>query len=161
MPFLVYAAVDFTDQPGRVSTQRYQLGRALEDDFSNMTAVMTDFDDLVDALNVLTWDTIYQARAEIVTTLTPLSPNVAATNANYAFVRTRVSSGASSGEETYFIVPAWDNAVYSEDKDGMLSAAFLTAAADVAVQLGYGEDGDPVEVVAAQARERKVWKRNI
>ena len=66
-------------------------------------------------------------------------PNVASNNQVRAFTRTTLDNDAGEG---YFIVPAWDDIVFDEDDNNMLSPAYNTAASAVSALIRDMESGE-------------------
>lgn len=120
--------VDFLDSAERTATVSYLLQQQYDTTANtgagNMDDVLTAASDLVTALDVLTWDHISQHRVSLVVPDSGASANVAANNQVVAFSRV-VDAGGANGR---FEVPAWDDAVYDQDSNNLLSPAYNVAA---------------------------------
>lgn len=143
--------VGFTDAQETTREVAYRLATGLETDGSNIADVLAARDDLIIALNVLTWDHIEFARIEVTDIGAGLSANVAANNQVYAFSRTTLSGG----DKGFFELPAWDDATFDADSNHLLSAAYNTAAAAVALLTLDPETGQTWTVDFSQSRARK------
>lgn len=123
--------VDFLDAAERIATKTYRLQDNYDSTANagagNMNAIISDVNDLVTALNVLTWDAIVEARPKLVIA-TGGTANIAANNQVEAFIRCKNGDDNPAS----FSVPAWDDDVFDQDSNNLLSAAFNTAAQDVA-----------------------------
>jgi hypothetical protein len=151
--FPIDVEFDFEDAPGRISRQTYRMDIEYNDVINNMDDVVAQAADLRAALQLLTWDKIRFYRVIVQADYSSAAdPNIAANNQIHAFVRTRDENGARSS----FDVPAWDDDVYAENTKGMLSPAFLTAAATVSALLRNPDTGDDIVGIDwAQSRTHK------
>lgn len=148
----VYVTVGFTDSAERTAERVYRLDQLYDDVANDFDDVMTAAASLVTALNVLSWDHIDYHRIAVDIDGTGLSANIAANNQITAFVRTTIGS---TGEKSYFEVPAWDDGTFDQDSNNLLSAAFNTAAAAVAALTVDPETGENWTVDWSQSRTRK------
>lgn len=149
VPTFLYAT--YLDNANRRSTIAYRMATEAEDDGSNIAAVLADAAALETALNVLTEGQIEVTELRIQVGGGGAAPNIHANNQNVAFTRVFTGAGKSS-----FEVPSWDDTVYSQDSNNLLSAAYNTAAQDVADLLLDPETGDAMAAVQfTQARTRR------
>lgn len=155
--FNVLVDVGYRDAANRINERTYMLAELLMDDWSNFDDVETARASLVTALDVLTMDHIEYADLRIHHPETGAAANVAANNQVYAFVRTTDEFGTKGG----FYVNAWDDPVYSQDENGLLSAAFNTAAAAVALLTRNPDTEGTWTVDWSQSRGRKMRKKQI
>lgn len=149
--------VGFLDSAERISEITYRLVVDAEDDGSNMDDVLLAAGALETALNVLSWDHIEYVDVCIRSGGGGASANIAANNQVTAFVRTTLAGGSYG----YFEVPAWDDAVFDQDNNNLLSGAFNTAAAAAAAVLRDVETGETMTVNWSQSRTRKSRKKQI
>lgn len=125
--FRVFADVSFLDAAERTAVVSYELATALQDDGSNLDDVITNLTDLIDALNVLSWDAINHAELRISAYNAADTANVSSNNQVHA----RSYASDTSGETGSFDVPGWDDFTYDEDEFNLLSAAYNVLANDV------------------------------
>lgn len=147
--------VDYLDAAERIATKTYRLQNQYDTTANtgagNMGAILTDVSDLLTALNVLTWDGIVEARPKLVIP-SGGSANIAANNQVEAFIRCKTGSDNSAS----FSVPAWDDDVFDQDSNNLLSAAFNTAAQAVADMINDPVTGDAMgDVQWSQSRAHK------
>lgn len=151
--------VFYRDDSGRIAEVSYRMAVAALDDGSNFDDVIAAADGIETKLDVLTEDHIEYYEIRVKNGGGGAAPNDAATNGNYAFVRTLLS--ADPTQKSHFVVPAWDTALYEEAKNGVLDAAFQTAATSLLADIVDPETGGDMDFEYAQARERKVFKTNL
>lgn len=155
MAYAVFCDVAYQDQPGRINVRTYRLLQTLANDGSDMAAVITARDALKTQLDLLTDDKIAYIDTRIRALGTGAAPSIVANNIDYAFTRCLTVNNKKSG----FHVNSWDDTIYSQDTDGMLSAAYDTVATAVAALTVDPETGDAWSSVWSQARGRKLRKR--
>lgn len=158
--FDVYVEADYLDAAERTSKRRYLLRTQFDDTANagegNMTDVMTDAADLITALNVLSMAAIpaYRVQVEAAGSGTP---NVASNNQVVAFTRIKDTDEVKSS----FEVPAWDDVVFDENSENVLSAAYDTAAAAAALLLRAPETGTNYALTPDYSQSRTHKSRNI
>lgn len=153
--YWVDVAFQFLDAAERISTIVYRLQQQFDETANagdgNWSDVFADAVLLLTALNVLSMDgiigyTIGQV-IDVVAT-----PNVASNNQVVAFTRTTDGGGNEAG----FVVPAWDDIVFDQDDNNLLSAAYNTAAGAVAALTVNPENNEDMGTVDwSQSRTRK------
>lgn len=154
----VIVEVDYLDAAERTATREYMLQEQYNDadPGASMVLIQAAAADVVAALEVLSWSDITNYRIVVDLVNTDASANIAANNQVVAFVRTRTTSGLKSS----FEVVAWDDAVYDQNSQNMLSPAWITAAEDLLPLLKDAESGeDMTSIDYAQSRTRK--SRNV
>lgn len=151
--------VGFRDDAGRISEVRYRLTTDYDTTTPNFPAVASQAATVETLLDALTMDHIENYSIEIQLGGGGAAPNDAATNGNYAFIRTNIP--ALPGESSYVTIPAWDTVLYEEAPNGILDAAFNVAANLLLAQLVDVETGEDMDLEYSQARTRKVHKRNL
>lgn len=156
-PVPTFVKVGYLDSAERIAEVTYRLAESMEDDGSNITDVLDAVADLETALNVLTWDHIEYVDLVARAGGGGAAPNVAANNQVFAFTRTTLSGG----DYGFFEVPAWDDLVFDQDSNNLLSAAYNTAAAAVAALILDPETGETMTVNWSQSRARKSRKKQI
>jgi len=160
--YKVRVHVRYLDAAERVSERVYVLRQRFDSTANagagNMDDVLSAKDDLITALSALTWDDIPECEVCLVSAETVSPANVAANNQVEAF--TRVVNAL--GEPEYFAVPAWDDFTYDQDSNNLLSAAYNTAAQDVADLIEGDESGSTFDTVMfTQSRARKSRGKKI
>lgn len=158
-PLPTFLGVFYRDDAGRIAEVEYRMFVEAEDDGSNMAAVIAAADGIETKLNVMTMDHIQYYEIRIRGGGGGAEPNDAASNGHYAFVRTVLS--ADPTKTAYYIVPAWDTVLYEEAKNGVLDALFDTAATSLLADIVDRDTGGAMDFEYAQARERKVFKKNL
>lgn len=149
--FPVEVTVGFVDSAERTAERVYLLAQEYDDVAEDFDLVMTAALALETALNVLTWDHIDYIKVAVIAGGAGASANVAANNQITAFTRTT----DTAGNKNYFEVPAWDDAVFDQDSNNLLSAAYNTAAAAVAALTRNPETMNDWSVDWSQSRTRK------
>ena len=151
----VILEVDFLDSAERTATRRYLLREQYDDVTPNMDDVLAQAQDVITNLNILSWDAIptYRVCVEIVVSPAPTA-NVAANNQVIAF--TRVNIDDDTKPKGFIEVPAWDDAVFDQNSDNLLSLAYNTAALLLIADLRDLEVGaDLTGIEYNQSRTRK------
>lgn len=123
----VYCDVEFLDAAERTAIVSYPMATLMADDGANFAAVQSEIDDLITALNVLSWDAINHAEMRIVAHTATDTANVSANNQVHA----RSYASDATGETGSFDVPGWDDFTYDEDEFNLLSAAYNALANNV------------------------------
>lgn len=152
--------VAFLDSAERISKITYRLSDSVAvDDAALPTTIVTAIgamSDLTEALKDLSWSEVLYAELSISQPVADGGANVAANNQVTAFVRTRTDSG----EKSSFEVPAWDDLVYDQNSQNVLSAAWVTAANNILPLIADMETGEDIASIDyAQSRTRK--SRNV
>lgn len=129
--FLVFADTYFTEDNGTAALSTVQLDVELEDDGSNMDAVIAALTGWATTANVLTMDAINRIDVRIAAYTASDTPNDNSNNQVHALVRAK----DSGGNDCTFDIPAWDTVLYEKNKYGLLGGAFNTAAAAAALYL--------------------------
>lgn len=158
-PIPTYVHVFYKDDAGRISEVSYRFKPAMEDDGSNIAAVLAARSLFEAALDGVTMDHIDHTELRINVGGGGAPANDAASNGEYVFVRTNLSS--DSDEKRSFIVPAWDTALFEEAPNGLLDAAAQTALTALLTWVVDPDTGADMDFQFAQARQRKVYKRNV
>lgn len=120
----VYVEVGFLDAAERTATVRYLLERQYDDVANNIAAVISDVADLETALAGLSMAEVVSVSMQIDLTTGDSPANVAANNQIRAFSRCL----DADGEKCSFEVPSWDDVVFDQDSNNLLSTAYNTAA---------------------------------
>lgn len=120
----VYLRVQFLDAAERTAEIRYLLLEQYDDVALNMEDVTDNAAALITGLNALTWDGIPRYFIEVETVTGALGPNVAANNQIRAFSR---MTTAVTDEQASLEVPAWDDTLYDQDSNNLLSPAYNAA----------------------------------
>lgn len=153
--YWVDVAFKFLDAAEKISTIVLRLQQQYDETANagdgNWADVFTDAVVLLTALNVLSMDGIIgYAISQVVDVVA--TPNIASNNQVVAFTRTI----DGDGEETGFVVPAWDDIVFDQDDNNLLSAAYNTAAGAVAALTTNPDNGADMGTVSwTQSRTRK------
>lgn len=122
--FQVYADVSFLDAAERTAVVSYPLATQLQDDGTNLPAVLTQAANLKTALDVLSWDAINHVELRIVAITATDTANISSNNQVHA----RSYASNAAGVTGSFDVPGWDDFIYDEDEFNLLSAAYNLAA---------------------------------
>lgn len=122
---LCYVKVEFEDAGPRVATRNYLLVDDYANDGSDWDAAVTAAGLLVTALDILTMDHIKSHTLQFKLTDAGAAANVAANNNVEAFTRTH---WVSNGKKSHWSVPAFDDVTFDISTNGLLSAAYDTAA---------------------------------
>lgn len=154
--FDVYVEVDYLDAAERTSTREYLLRLQYDDTIPNWGAVQGQAEDLIIGLNVLTMAEISEYRV-IMAVPGSGSANVAANNQVVAFSRALDVNGDKSSLE----VPSWDDTVFDENNQNVLSDAYDTAVAAVMLQLRAPETGENFALGPEYSQSRTRKSRNI
>lgn len=153
----VYLEVPFYDAAERTSTKEYLLRTQYDDtDTDTWGDVVTEAGLAITALNVLTMAAIPTYRVSM-THLGGGSPNVAANNQTVAFSRIRDTGGEKSSIE----VPAWDDVVFDENNQNVLSDAYDTAIAALALLLRAPETLTDFALSPDYSQSRTHKSRNV
>lgn len=148
--------VDFYDAAERTATYVYRLRQQFDDVANDWDDVITAADNFVTALSALSWSQISAYRVSMVGGQTFLAANIASNNQIRAFSRVQDGAGIKLG----FEIPAWDDAVYDQDSNNLLSAAYNTAVLACLAFLKSAEtDNNLTSVSWSQSRTRK--SRNV
>lgn len=129
MAVACYVNVEFEDAGPMIATRKYALVDDYANDGSDWDTAVTDAAALVTALDVLTMDHIKSHTLEFRIIDSGAAANVAANNNTEGFTRTTITS---TGKKSHFSVPAWDDVTFDKSSNGLLSAAYQTAADTVA-----------------------------
>jgi len=128
----VNVTVYFKDAAERTSAVTYRIRQeydaAANTGAGNMNTVLTAVADLQTALQTLTWDEEVRCDVALVLGTDGASANIAANNQVHALTYVR----RADNEIDTFDVPGWDDFTFDEDEFNLLSAAYNTAAQDVA-----------------------------
>jgi len=154
--FDVNLEVDFYDAAERTSTRIYLLDETYDDVGDNWADVVTAAEDAVVALNVLTMAAITEYRIAMVHAGSGVA-NVAANNQVVAFTRIRDTDDNKSSIE----VPSWDDVFFDENNQNVLSDAYDTAAAALALFLRAPESGLSFVLSPDYSQSRTRKSRNI
>ena len=151
----VYLLVQFLDAAERIASLIYRLVVQYDDaanaGLGNFEDVRTDAGLLITALNALTWDSIPEYQIRVVEAGSG-TPNISSNNQVRAFTRVTLDDGSDG----YFVVPAWDDFVFDEDNNNLLSPAYDTLASAVAALIADPETGEPMTGVQwTQSRTHK------
>lgn len=154
----VVVSVDYLDAAERTATRDYLLRDQYDDaDTESFDAIQQEAAALITDLEALSWSDITNYRVVVQFVNTDTSANIAANNQVVAFTRVRTSSGAKA----YFEVPAWDDAVYDQNSQNLLSAAYNAAAQDVADRLRDPETGEDMSGALDYSQSRTRKSRNV
>lgn len=149
--FPVDVTVGFLDSAERTAERVYRLVEQYDDVALNFDDVMTAALALETALNVLTMDHIDYIKVAVIGGGGGAAANIAANNQITGF--TRLTDAV--GEKAYFEVPAWDDVTFDQDSNNLLSAAYNTAAAAVALLTVNPANDETWTVDWSQSRTRK------
>lgn len=142
MLYDILVIVKFLDAAERIAQVVYALREQYDETANggdgNWADVFADAVLLITGLNVLTMDAIIEYGIQMVVAASG-TPNVASNNQVRAFTRTTLDNDAGEGS---FIVPAWDDIVFDEDSNNLLSPAYNTAASAVSALLKDPETGE-------------------
>lgn len=156
--FDVFMDVEYTDAAERTATRSYLLREQYDEaDGLTMEDVFTQAANALVALNVLTMDQIanYSLRMVI-----PTGAAAAAINSNNqveAFSRIQ----DTGGEKSAIQIPAWDDTVFDENNQNVLSDAYDTAVAALALFLRAPETGVNFALSPDYSQSRTRKSRNI
>lgn len=128
MPVACYVEVEFEDAGPRIARRTFALINDYADDGSDWDAAVTAAANLITALDVLTMDHIASHTLQFRIIDSGAAANAAANNNVEAFTRMH---WVSTGKQTHFSVPAFDDITFDIAPNGLLSAAYNTAAAAV------------------------------
>jgi len=144
--------VDFYDAAEKTATRAYLLRTQYDSAGNNFDDVLTEAGDALTAINVLTMAATPTYRIAV-QGLGSGSANVAANNQVVAFTRIR----DTDGEKSSFEIPAWDDVTFDENNQNVLSDAYDTAAAALALFLRAPETGTNYALSPdySQSRTRK------
>lgn len=154
--FDVYLEVDYLDAAERTSTKTYLLRETYDDVAANFDDVQSAADLAITALNVLTMAAIPSYRL-VVAVAGGGTANVASNNQVVAFSRALDTDGAKSSLE----VPSWDDVVFDENNQNILSDAYDTAVAAAMLLLRAPETGVDFVVGPEYSQSRTRKSRNI
>lgn len=151
----VNVEVDFVDAAERISTKTFYLVQPFDDTANagagNMDEVLTAAAALRTNLEILSWAGIVEYRVYVVIGVASVA-NVSANNQVEAFTRMLDTGNNAS----YFTVPAWDDLVFDQDSNNLLSSAYNTAAEIVRALLRNPDTGnDQASVQWSQSRAHK------
>lgn len=154
--FDVNVVVQYLDSAERTAEVSYTLREQYDDTANagvgNFADIITDAVLLIAALNTLSWDAIVAYTIDVIFNQVGQTPNVSANNQVRAFSRVTDAAGGS----TSFEVPAWDDFVYDQDDNNLLSAAYNTVAGAVAALIKDPDTGEDMSSVDwSQSRTRK------
>jgi len=153
MAVACYVVVGFEDASTAIATRRYALVDDYADNGSDWATAVTDAAALITGLDVLTMDHIAYHFLEFQIVDAGAAANVAANNNTEAFTRTH---WVSTGKDSHFSVPAWDDVTFAKAKNGLLSAAYQTAANTVAALI---RDPQGLEAWTAEFSQSRGIKR--
>lgn len=151
MPLLpTFGRIGYQDDSGRVTEVRYRLLVELEDDYSNITDVIFGLTDLKLAAAGMTSDKLSFVRLEVELGEYGTAEDYS-NNQVVAFVR-----GDYLGTPLSFEVPSWDSALYEQDANNLMDAAFLADAVNMGQFITGLDNNYPQDNVQwAQSRARK------
>jgi hypothetical protein len=153
----VYFEADYYDAAERTSTKSYLMRTQYDDtDPTTWGDVVADAADIETALNVLTMAELSNYRLSMLTSGGG-SANVAANNQVVAFTRIR----DTNGDKGSFEVPAWDDVVFDENSQNLLSGAYNTAAEALALFLRNAETRVNFALLVDYTQSRTHKSRNI
>lgn len=153
----VYLETDNLDAAERTRTMSYLLRTQYDTtDTDTWGDVTTEAANAVTALNVLTDDAIPEYRLNMVVPGSGTA-NVASNNQVTAFSRIRDTDGVKSSIE----VPSWDDPVFDENNQNILSDAYDTAVAALALFLRAPETGVNFALSPDYSQSRTRKSRNI
>lgn len=154
-----FVRVGYKDAPGRINEVRYRLRDGLEDDGVNIADVIADVAALEVQLGILTMDHIEYVYLEADLATANAAANIAANNQVYAMLRCQ---NANTEKPVAIQVPAWDDILFAQDTNGLITTPAFASAADAAVALlADPETGDPLTYQWAQSRGRKLRKKQL
>lgn len=148
-----WLAVDFQDAPGKISTQKYLMAEQYDTATpATISTVITNATDAIALLQTMTMDHIDGYRIELAFDGAGAAANVAANNQVHAFTRVVATDLSTYG----FSVPAWDDVVFAQNQDNMLSALYNVSALAFAQLTRNPENGQLGDSVSwSQSRTRK------
>lgn len=149
--------VHFLDSAERTAIVTYRLAQQYDDSLGgNFSIVFTAASELATDLMALTMAEVTNFEICIIFNASDTPANVAANNQVRAFTRTHDSGGNKSS----FEVPAWDDVIFDQNYQNMLSGAYNVAAATVMNALANPDTGLAMTTLDySQSRTRK--SRNI
>lgn len=158
--FPVDVEMDYEDAAERTATITYRLALRFDDTAAagvgNWAAVLSDADDLFTALSALSMAQLKAYRVKMNVITGALSANIAANNQVRAFTRVVLANG----DKGSMVVPAWDDVVYDEDSNNLLSDVYNIAALIAADLLEDPDSGsDFASVSYTQSHTHK--SRNV
>jgi hypothetical protein len=145
----VYAKVQFNDAGNYPVERRFLLATQMQDDGSNMAAILTQLTALIAAIQAICWDNLEPATLEIVIPQGGAAANAAANNDTEAFCR---YVDDVTGKVAHLSIPAWDDALFDKLPNNAMSAAFNTLAAVIDPLTRNPETGNAWTFQAAQSR---------
>jgi len=154
----VYMNVVFRDAGDNLATRRYLLLNQYADNGTDFDAAVTAAGVLITALDVLTMDHIDSHTLEFQVTDSGAAANIAANNNTEGFSR---AITVTSGFTTHFSVPAWDDVTFAKAANGLLSAAYQTAANAVAALIRDPASGQTITSPWSQSRGMKRGQRLV
>lgn len=154
--FDVALEVDFYDAAEKTATRRYILREEYDDGTDNWADVITAGQDAVTAINVLTMASTPEWRLAMIVPGSG-TPNVAANNQVVAFTRIR----DINFDKSSFEIPSWDDVVFDENNQNVLSDAYDTAAAALALFLKAPETGENFVLSPDYSQSRTRKSRDI
>lgn len=151
--FDVYVDVASKDAAGRIAVRSHLLRQTFDDVANDFDDVVTAADALLTAINVCTWDHIEYHDIRVREIGAGLSANIAANNQVVAFTRIKDVTDVKGS----FEIVAWDDGAFSQDTNNLLSPAYNTAAAAVALLTRNPETGENWALLPdySQSRTRK------
>jgi len=151
-------AVVFRDAGNNLATRRYMLVDTYADAGTDWGTAVTNAATLITGLDVLTMDHIDSHTLEFTITDGGAAANVAANNNVEAFTRCTTTP---SGLTRNFSVPAWDDVTFAKAANGLLSAAYQTAADTVAALIRDPLSGEDWAANWSQSRGLKRGQRLV
>lgn len=154
----VFMVPTFRDAGPFDNQRTYRLLQTMADDGSDMDDVLAAAVIVLAALETLSWDQIpeYELRIKIPTA--SAAANIAANNNVEAFIRT---ASSVTGDRMSVSVPAWDDEVFDKASNGLLSAAFNTAADGLIGNIVDVKTGDTMNLEFSQSRGIKRGQRLV
>jgi hypothetical protein len=150
--------VTFRDAGDNLATRRYRLLNDYGDDGTNWDVAVTNAATLITALDVLTMDHIDSHTLEFTLVDSGAAANIAANNNTEGFSR---AVTATTNRTTHFSVPAWDDVTFAKAANGLLSAAYQTAADAVAALIRDREFNEAITSPWSQSRGIKRGQRLV
>lgn len=154
----VFVVVDYVDAAERTATVTYLWGQEWDDtEPAGLASIVNDIDGtFMTILNTLTWSQIPRYRVCLEMVTGAAGANIASNNQVRAFTRVLLTDGSKGS----FEIPAWDDALYDQDSNNLLSTAYNVAAGALPGLLRDPETGLNMSSISfSQSRTRK--SRNV
>lgn len=147
----------FRDAAERVAEVRYRLKYEIDTDWSNLDVVHDWAHDVMASLNALSWAHLEYAYLEFDIVHGSAGANIAANNQIYAYGKMILADGSSSSIQ----IPAWDDLVFDQDSNNLLSTTFVSVLNELAANTLHPETGQTWAAQWAQSRTHKARGRKI